>query len=184
MSNRTAPAKSDVGSFLAQDEEMCLSWQGILKESEEDQYPAQFAATNNRLVFSLGGGHFKDIGFQHIESVEVGTDIQTETDGTDPDSLMAIGGLSAIVGIGAIIVGGFSALATLVGVCLLGLGALVFFNGSANYDEMKDNLEVTEYPVYHILMRTSATSPFSMPIYIETRENVGPDLSRLVQESS
>ncbi len=183
MSADATPTKNKAQSFLAEDEELQLNWEGILKKGEDEKYPAEFAVTNSRLVFSLGGGHFKDISFQHIESVEVATDIETVTDGTDPDGILGMSSVSAIVGVGAMILGGFSAISVLFGLALLGVGAYGLWYGKTNYDRLKEDLDVTEHEVYHILLRTSATSPFSVPIYIETKENVGPDLSRLVQES-
>ncbi|MDS0298237.1 hypothetical protein NDI76_05740 [Halogeometricum sp. S1BR25-6] len=116
--------------------------------------------------------------------MEVGTDVQEETKGTDPDMVIAIGITFSIVGIGGAAMGGFSAVAILFGLLSLGIGSYTCHYGKSNYKELKDSYEVTEHLVYHILMRTTATSPFSMPIYIETKENIGPDLSRLVQETN
>lgn len=183
MEARTPAKEQESDSLLAEDEEQRLEWEGILNQGEEEEYPAIFVASDSRLIFSLGSGHFKDIGFNHIESVEVAADTQSETRGTDPDGIIAMGVISAFVGLGAMFMGGFSALATLTGLCLCGLGGYGIWYGKENYDRLKDELEVTEYTVYHILLRTNAESPFSRPIYIETRENVGPELSKLVQEN-
>ena len=55
--------------------------------------------------------------------------------------------------------------------------------GEKELSKTKNELSVTEYTVYHILLRTTAESPFAKPIYLETEENVGPELSKLVRES-
>jgi hypothetical protein len=181
--SNTQPASNSARSFLAQDEEPQLEWQGKLIQGEDEEIPAKFVATDNRLLLSYGSGHFKDIGLKHVESVEVATDTETEVDGNDPDGIIALGVVSGIVGIGAMIFGGFSATSVLVGLALIGFGGYGVWWGKDNYDRLKEDLDVTEYEIFHIIVRTDATSPFSMPIYIETRDNVGPDLSRLVQES-
>lgn len=184
MTVGSTPAKNEAQSFLADGEEMEIQWRGTLIQGEDEEYPAEFVATDSRLVFSIGGGHFKDIGFQHVESVEVRTDIETETEGTPPGLLKGMGGISVVIGLGAMIVGGLSPISALVGISLIGLGVYGFWYANENYDNLIEDYEVTEHEVYHILLRTSATSPFTMPIYIETKENVGPDLSRLVTEAS
>lgn len=184
MSSESDLKTDDTSSFLAQDEEMELQWQGVLLEGEDEEHPAEFVATDNRLVFSFGRGHFKDIGFNHIESVETGTDIETKADGTDPDALIMIGVIAGIAGLGAMIMGGFSGFSMLAGSVLLLFGGYAIWWGKDNYDQLKEDREVTEYEVYHILLRTSATSQFHMPIYIKTTENVGPTLSRLVTEAN
>lgn len=177
------PTPTQGTNILAEDERMELSWEGKLIESEEEEYHAEFIATDDRLIFSLAGGHFKDIGFQHIESVEVMADIETETDGVDPDGIMGLGVVSVLVGIGWMATSGFSGLSVVGGLSLIGLGGYALWWGKKNYSRLQDEYEVTEHEVYNILLRTDATSPFAMPIYIKTRENVGPDLSRLVQEA-
>lgn len=183
MSDGSTPQRRGEQSFLAENEEMELYWEGFLIDEEENEHSAEFTATNNRLVFSLGGGHFKDIGFQHIESVEVATDVVTKSEGTDPDEIIGFGGVGILAGLFGMGIGGFSALSILGGLTLIGLGGYAIFWASENYDRLEDEREVTEHQVYHILMRTNATSPFSFPIYFETMDNVGPDLSRLVQSS-
>lgn len=170
-------------TLLAENEDERLNWQGVLIESEDEEHPALFVATDNRLIYSFGEGHFKDIGFNHIESVEVAADSESRTEGTNPDVIIAMGTISAVVGVIAMVVGGFTAVATLVGLGLCGLGGLGIWYGKENYDELRSEFEVVEYTVYNILLRTAAESPFTMPIYIQTEENVGPELSRLVQEN-
>lgn len=172
----------DANSFLASGEDLRLDWVGKLVEGEEE-YPAEFVATDNRLIMSVGGGHFKDIGYKHIESVEVGTDVETDVEGLDPDNLIVMGVIAAVVGLVAMGVGGFSLGSVLFGGGLIALGGYGVLHAKENYEDLKDSVEITEYEVFHILLRTSATSPFSMPIYIETTENIGPNLSRLVQEA-
>lgn len=88
-------------SFLAENEDAELNWAGTLKEGE-DEYLAEFVATSNRLIFSLGGGHFKDIGFQHVESVEVATDVEKEYEGMDPNALQGLGIFLAVIGAGVL----------------------------------------------------------------------------------
>lgn len=183
MSSQSPSINQETESFLAEDEVEQLSWQGILKESEDEEYPAQFVATNSRLIFSLGGGHFKDIGLNHVESVEVAANEEYETKGTDPDDIIALGVVSAVIGAISMFAGGFSGLATLAGLCFIGLGGYGIWHAKGNYQQLKDEVEVVEYTSHHILLRTSAESPFAKPIYIETKENVGPKLSKLVQEN-
>lgn len=183
MSNQSAVINQDSSSLLSESETERLSWFGVLKESDEEEYPARFVATDNRLIFSFGSGHFKDIGFNHVESVESAADNKSKTEGIDPNTIGGIGVVLAIVGIGAMFNSGFSASGMLGGLVLCGLGGVVMWYTTKNYDKMKEEMEVIEYTVYHILLQTAAESPFSRPIYIETEENVGPELSKLVQEN-
>jgi hypothetical protein len=183
VSDQPPEVNKEKSALLAGDENERLSWQGILKESEDDEYPAQFIATDGRLIFSLGSGHFKDIGFDHVESVEVAANDESETKGVNPDSIIAVGFVLTAIGFGSMFITGFSTFAVLAGLCFIGLGAMAIWFGKDNYDELKDDLEVIEYTNYHVLLRTTAESPFSQPIYFETTENIGPELSKLVQEN-
>lgn len=183
MATGSAPAKNGPESFLAENEEPVLQWEGALVEDEDTKHPANFVATNSRLILSLGGGHFKDVGLEHIESVEAGAETQRETEGMKPGPLKALGGISIVMGVLAMVLGGGSGLSILAGLSFVGLGLYGIVYASNHHDEMLENFEVSEYDVYHILLKTDAASAFAMPIYIETRKNVGPELSRLVQES-
>lgn len=183
MSSNSPADKNEAHSFLAEEEEAEIQWHGKIKESEDEESPASFAATNSRLIFSFGRGHYKDIGFQHIESVEIGTDIETETNGENPDSVIGIGGTSVVIGFGIMAFGGFSFASALAGLLFIALGGFGIYYGVNNYDQLKEDYEIIESEVYHIILRTNATSPISIPMYIITKEDVGPELSRLVQES-
>ena len=137
MSVDPSPKRQNSDSLLAKDEKEKLNWEGILKESDDDEYPASFIATDQRLIFSLGSGHFKDIGLNHIESVEVAADENANVEGTDPDGIIGAGMVSAVVGIGAMIVGG--ALPTLVGLILVALGGYAIWWAKKNYQKLKMN---------------------------------------------
>lgn len=169
-------------SLLTADEEPILEFTGTIEEGE-DSSSASFVATEERLLYSLGGGHVRDLAFEHVESVEVGTEIVTEHEGVDPDVLQVLGAFLALVGLGAAAVTGGSGAGLLVGLVLLVAGAAATWYARANYEELADSVAVTEHPEYHVLLRTSATSPFSAPLYLTTRDDAGPQLSRLVREA-
>lgn len=179
----TPSTQNEPSDFLANDEEMHLNFEGTLTQGEE-VLPALFVVTNNRLVISHGQGHFKDVGLQHIESVEVGTDVRREMDGTPADAGIVVGGIAALIGLGSIIISGFSPAASLFGLIVLVIGTIAIFDNIKNYEDRKEDVEVTQHTYYQILVQTNAGSPFAMPFLIETKENVGPDLSRLVQEAN
>lgn len=183
MANDVTPIDdSEAHSLLTDDEEVLLNWGGEIIE-DEDEMSANFVVTGERLIFSLGGGHFRDIGLKHIESVEVSTDVETETEGMNPDAVKGAGMGLPIVGVVAMFAGGFSPFAAVSGFVLILVGAYTYWYGSSNYDRLAENHEVIERPVYHIVLRTSERSAFNMPIYLKTQDEVGTELSKLVQQS-
>lgn len=182
MSDEPVPEEGQEHSFLAEDESATLHWTGTLHEGDEE-FGAEFVATDDRLIYSLGEGHFRDVGFHHVESVEVTTDVETHRSGTDPDALKGIGVVLALGGLAVLYFVGSGGFAVLAGLGLVGGGIYAYWYANEHYDELADTVEVTEQEVYHVVLRTSATSPFTVPIYLETAENVGPELSRLVQEA-
>lgn len=182
MTENSPALENTASSLLTEDENLRLNWKGVLKEGESER-PTTFIATDDRLIFSHGKGHFKDIGLQHIESVEAGRDTETEFSGTDPDNYFVQGVVAVFLGFGAVIIGEFSPLATLASLFLFAFGGYSIWYGKANYDELAAEHQVSEQVIYHVQLNTSATSGFSAPIHIKTGENVGPEISKLVQEA-
>lgn len=183
VSSRPEPTENSGRNFLAENESPQLEWSGTVKK-EESSYSADFIATNSRLILSRGEGHFKDLGLDSIESVETGVGTRTEREGISPNATLAFSIISILAGLGWLLFAGSGVLSAILGSIFIALGLHGLRHGISNYDELKENMDISEYRIYNVILRTSPQSQFSKPLHIETRENIGPDLSRIIQEES
>ncbi|WP_152422298.1 UbiA family prenyltransferase [Haloarcula marismortui] len=183
MSSRPEPTENSGRNFLAENESPQLEWSGTVKK-EENSYSADFIATNSRLILSRGEGHFKDLGLDSIESVETGVGTRTEREGISPNATLTFSIISILAGLGWLLFAGSGVASAIFGSIFIALGLHGLRHGISNYDELKENMDISEYRIYNVVLRTSPQSQFSKPLHIETRQNIGPDLSRIIQEES
>jgi hypothetical protein len=181
VSSSPEPIENSGRNFLAENESQKLEWTGTVKK-EENSYSADFIATNNRLILSRGEGHFKDLDLGSIESVETGVGTRTEREGISPNTTIAFSVISTLGGLGWLAFADFSVFSAILGSIFIALGLQGLRHGIGNYDALKENMDISEYRIYNVILRTSPQSKFSEPLHIETRKNIGPDLSRIIQE--
>lgn len=103
-------------NYLAKNEELLLSFTAVevtqgTSEDDEQSFSSMlenqtvdatyiFGATDRRIVYLLNSGSFKDIGYEHISSIEA--DIEEEED-IDPRAGIGIcGGFLLLAGVGGI----------------------------------------------------------------------------------
>ena len=170
-----------LSDVLADDETVKLTWKGIVKQ-DETSATGEFAATDRRLIYSVGSGHVTDIGYDHISSIESDTKTNPVFNWENmPDNFMVygIGFAIAIFGGGA----SFAAGNILLGLILwLGgsyLGAYPFMDEDYDSDGLFD-----EEIRYRIKLKTSGDTLVqeSSPRIFISDENIGPKLSKIVQE--
>lgn len=164
---------------LGENEVVKLQWRGMLR-TEEDKYPANFIATDNRLIYSVSKDHFKDIGLQYIESVEVSSNTESETYGIHPNHITGISALAIFLGIGAIFLWEFANFSIVIGALFMIIGGYGIYWARENHDRLIQNLETEKSEIFTIILYLNATSSNSTPVYIETHADVGPDVSKIV----
>ncbi|WP_144049949.1 hypothetical protein [Halorubrum sp. C191] len=184
MSKEQVPTDTSNEDLLLEDEISRLEWYGKVKKSENSYY-ADFIITDDRLILSQGEGHFMDIGLEHIESVESSKNVETrtETTGTDASGVFAISAVLILGGIGWIAALS-SAIGFVIGAILIVPGILVFSHALSNHSDMESTTETNEYVTFELVLRTSSQSPLSEALHIQTRDDVGVALSKIVQKAS
>jgi hypothetical protein len=175
MADHQIVPESIESSFLASGETLRLNWDGTLLQGD-DKYSAWFGATDSRLIYSVGPGHFGELAYNHIQTIEVGTSLENNN---GPTNILIASGFLFIFGAMSAMFGGFDTIPILFGLGLWILGGLAILFVKNNYEE----LENMAYIEYHIMLRTTELNPISIPIYIITKKNIGERLSKLIHES-
>lgn len=160
--------KEQTKQLLTDKEEIKVEWIGKIVE-EEAKNEAAFVLTNKRLIASRGEGHFRDIGLQHIESVEAGTEKEYKTDFESTNWGM--------VAIGAVIIAPSALLfeaSPVLALVLSGIGMSILLILGLEFNEQKKN---------KVVVNTDSSGSARESMVIETDKNIGPDISRITQQS-
>ncbi|TKX84968.1 hypothetical protein EXE43_16085 [Halorubrum sp. SS5] len=178
----TELSSSSRDRILAETEDVELAWKGEIEQEEEESVSCDFLATDRRLMYSARVGHLKDIDYDHISSVESHTETNSKLNpDLDYPPIFALGLVIGAIG------GGLS-----LGSGNLLLAIVLWIGGSlvAAYPLIAGDTDEVENPwveetVYKIRIRTTGDTIAQdmAPQVISTRENIGPDLSRIVQEN-
>lgn len=159
--------KEQTKQLLTDKEETKAEWVGKIVE-EETKNEAAFVLTDKRLIASKGEGHFQDIGLQHIESVEAGTEEEAEIDFDNTDwGRVAIG--VAVIALSALLM----EISVILALVLSSVGVFPLILG----------IDINEQKHNKIVVNTDSSESARESMVIETDKNIGPDISRITQQS-
>lgn len=179
--------ESDITDYLGSGEKLLSRWTGSLiphngdldsqdnVRSMSSQRDVEFGATDKRIVYLNRDGGFKDIGFNHIISVEVNAETKEVLD--DYQKMGAAGVFFTAFGAGSLFIEPIAGL--ILTMVALGLTWYTIrekggFVETFNYDK-----KTTGYKIKFI------TGDGMRPeIVVKTEDNVVADLSRIVRENS
>lgn len=175
-----------LNDFLAADEELMLSFsadsvteggsdgsQTLANQVENAGESSShiFGATDRRIVYLDGSGGFKDIDYQHISSIETGT----EEDNSEVAGGLALGccgGILSLGGLGAIVDSPGVAIVVL----FFGVGMLIAAVNAFQNAETTERQEVT------FITGDESSQRIEVTVSEDAGKTVGAELSRILRE--
>jgi hypothetical protein len=169
-------------NYLASDEELVLSFsaESVTLGGDDtddnstwsqDESEYRFGATDRRIVYLDNSGGFKDIGYQHISSIESEIE-EDDSDKTAGGVVGCCGGIILLGGLGGISNDpGTGILLILAGVGVLGLGVAIY-----------QNAETTENQKITFITGDEAKQQIEVILTKDADDNIAAGLSSILRE--